>query len=166
MIKKIRKNDLMFHSVHGLCRVAEIPKAGALPADNYSFVPVFQSRSKARFTVSREFLETAGFNKLISAKEANEILEYFKTGTKKSSALGGAWELAVLLREESLSKEPMRDKRRAQKVNHSAKRLSSEMAIVLQSTVREMADKILENLEAVSKTNPMVLAALENVDAL
>lgn len=166
MLKKIRKNDLMFHSVHGLCRVAEIPKSATAAAGNYSFVPVFQSRSKARFTVSREFLETAGFNKLISAKEANEILEYFKTGTKKASAVGGAWDLAVLLREESLSKEPMRDKRRAQKVNHSAKRLASEMAIVLQSTVREMADKIRENLEAVSKTNPMVLAALENVDAL
>lgn len=166
MLKKIRKNDLMFHSVHGLCRVAEIPKGGALPENNYSFVPVFRSRSKARFTVSKDFIETAGFNKLISAKEAAEILEYFKTGNKKDPAPGSAWELAVLLREESFSKEPQRDKRKVQRVSHSAKRLSNELAIVLQSTVREMADQIKQNLELVSKVSPMVAAALENVDAL
>ncbi len=166
MFKKIRKNDLMFHSVHGLCRVAETPVVGGTAEKNYSFVPVFRSRSKARFTVSSEFIATAGFNKLVSAKEAAEILIYFKTGEKKASALTEVWELATLLREEAFSKESLRDKRKAQKVNHSAKRLSNELAIVLQSTVRETADNIKENLEAVAKVSPMVCVALENVDAL
>lgn len=166
MLKKIRKNDLMFHSVHGLCRVAEIPKGGALAENNYSFVPVFRSRSKARFTVSKEFIDTAGFNKLVSAKEAAELLEYFKTGRKSDSSTGEVWELAVLLREESFSKEPQRDKRKALRVNHAAKRISNELAIVLQSTVREMADQMKQNLEAVSKVSPMAATALENVDAL
>ncbi len=163
---KILKNELLFHSTHGLCRVAEITKKTALEQAACSLRPVSQSRSKARFTVPLDLLESSGFNKIVSPKEAADILEYFKTGDKKKSAEGNAWAMAVTLRTEARSKEVLKDKRKGQQLNLLVKSLTNELAIVLQSPVADTRAKIQENLSPASKINPSILAALANVDTL
>ncbi len=159
MTKKILKNELLFHTIHGLCRVVSVTREASSKTDYYELRPVSQTRSKARFTIPRDLLESSGFNRLVSAKEAAEILEYLKTGDKKKTGEGNAWVLAVTLRAEARSKEVLKDKRKAQQLNHLVKSLVGEMAIVLQATAEETLEKIQENLKPTSKINPLILAA-------
>lgn len=166
MAAKILKNELLFHSIHGLCRVAEVTKAAPSEQASCFLRPVSQTRSKARFTVPLDLLESSGFNKIVSAKDAAEILEYFKTGDKKKSAEGNAWTMAVTLRTEARSKEVLKDKRKAQQLNLLVKSLTNELSIVLESHVTETRAKIQENLSPASKINPSILTALANVDTL
>ena len=157
MTKKILKDELLFHSVHGLCRVAGITR------DSYSLRPVVQSRSNARFTVPGDLLESSGFNRMVSVKEADEILEYFKTGEKRKSAEGTAWTMAVALRAEARSKEVSKDKRKSQQLAQLVRSLANELAIVQQSNLQDTLLKMREKFEPVSKINPLVLATLTNV---
>lgn len=166
MSKKILKSELMFHGAHGLCRVTELTKKTATTSATCSLRSMSQSRSKARFTVPVDMLEAAGFNKLVSAKEAAAILDYFKTGDKKEFKQGHAWTVAIMLREESCSKVPMKDKLKARKLGVLVRSLVSELAIALQLTFDETIFKIKENLETVSKINPLILASLIHVSAI
>lgn len=166
MSKKILKNEILFHAVHGICRVVAITRTPPEKEYCYSLLPIPQSRSKSRFAVPGDLLESSGFNRMVSPKDATAILEYLKTGEKKESAVGAAWASAVTLRAEARSKEVLKDKRKSQQLNLLVKSFTNELAIVLQSTVQETREKIQENLAPVSKINPAILTALTNVDAL
>ena len=166
MTTKILKNELLIHAVHGLCRVAEITKKTKDVDAACALRPVSQSRSKARFTVPLDLLESSGFNRMVSSKDALEILEYLKTGKKKESAVGNAWTLAVTLRAEARSKDISKDKRKGQQLNSLVKSLTNELSIVLPATVPETLEKMQESLAPVSKINPLILAAFSNVDSL
>ncbi len=164
MNETIAEDDLLFHAVHGLCRVTTITQSAQSRDVTYSLLPVSSNKAKARFTILESSLEDSGFSKLISVKEANKILEYFKTGNKKDSESGQAWTQAVMIWSESLNKDSVKDARKRQRLERSVKGLAGELAFVLKFTLKEMAVKIQRNLGAISKINPLVLTALANVD--
>ncbi len=166
MNKPLEKEDLLFHVTHGLCRVsAVIAAAAAKPQEgSYSLVPVSLNHGKVRFIIPQSSLENSGFSRLISVKQALAILEYFKTGHKKESEFGHAWTLAETIRSESCSKEPQKDKRKRQKLEHSVKGITGELAFVLNNSVGDMVQKIQKNLAVSSAVNPLVLTVLANAD--
>lgn len=164
MKETIIKEDLLFHSVHGLCRVAEITRADQSAETRYSVLPVSKNLAKVRFIIPESSMEISGFSKLISTGEANAILEYFKTGDKKDSECGQTWMLAVLVWAESYNKEAVKDKRKRQRLEHAVRGLVSELAFVLNFTLKGMAERIQKNLGAIANINPLVLTALANVE--
>lgn len=163
MKEAIVKNDLLFHAVHGLCRVtAVVPQAQSREL-GYSLLPVSSNRAKIRFMIPESSLENSGFNKLISTKEADAILDYFKTGEREGPECSQAWDLAVLIRTESCNKEPVKDGRKRQKLEHSVKGLAGELAFVLEKTLKEIAERIQRNLGSIPKINPFILSTLVNI---
>lgn len=162
----VSKDDLLFHAVHGLCRVKIVTKPSGSEEANYTLLPVTAGHGKVRFMISESSLENSGFAKLISVIEANEILNFLKTGSKKASSQDHAWAYAETVRSESCSAELVKDRRKSQLLDRSLKSLASELSFVLNYTLKETADKIQKNLAALSKINPMVLSALANVDRI
>lgn len=163
MKETILKDDLLFHSTHGLCRVAAVTLSARSKEADYLLLPVSANQGKVRFTIPGNSLESSGFSKLISVKEAQAILEYFKTGDKKDFKCSQAWAQAMTVCAESCGKELVKDKRQRQMLERSLKGLAGELALVLKLTLKEMAEKIQKNLEAFSKINPLVLTTLEAV---
>ena len=164
MTETIVKNDLLFHAVHGLCRVAAINRSVQAKELSYTLLPVTNNKAKMRFVISESALKNAGFSKLISVKEGRAILEYFKTGKKEDSSDGQAWKLAMLIGSESCSKESVKDARKRQRVDSAVKGLTGELAFVLKMPLKEIAGTIRENLGRISDINPLVLTALTNID--
>ncbi len=160
----IAKDDLLFHSVHGLCRVATVTPSAQPKEVNYSLLPVSSNKGKVRFIIPESSLENSGFSKLISVKEANAILDYFKTGDKKDSECGQAWTLAETVWSESYGTEAVKDKKKRQLLERSVNGLVGELAFVLNSTLKQIAERIQRNLGAISKINPLVLTVLGNVE--
>jgi RNA polymerase-interacting CarD/CdnL/TRCF family regulator len=163
MKERIVKHDLLFHSAHGLCRVAGIIRSAQSKELSYSLLPISSNEGKVRFIIPDSSFEDSGFSKLITVKEANAILEYFKTGHKKDSEYGQAWTLAMMIWSESCGKDSVKDARKRQRLARSVKGLADELAFVLKMTAREIAERIQTHLGAISNINPVVLAALANV---
>lgn len=163
MKESILKDDLLFHSVHGLCRVSQITRSGRPEEVSYSLLPVSSNKTKVRFVVPQSSMENSGFGKLISVPEANAILEYLKTGDKKDSECGQTWALAETVWSEATSKEPVKDSRKRQKLEQSVKGLAGELAYIFNITLKQVAVKIQRSLGSVSSINPLVLSALANV---
>lgn len=161
---KLAKDDLLFHATHGLCRVTAVTASGDSKEISYFLFPVSANRGKVRFIIPLSSFEESGFNKLISTKEANAILDYFKTGTKKESQSGQAWTQAVLVWSESSSGDRLKDKKRRQMLEEAIKSISAELAFALNQPAKETAQQILKNLGAPSKVNPLVTAVLSNVE--
>lgn len=160
----IRKNDLLFHASHGLCRVTTISKSPASKEMDYSLLPVNTNHAKVRFVIPQSSFENSGFNKLISPKDAHSILEFFKTGKKKDSSSGQAWEVAEMISLESSRKDAVKDNKKQQRLSVCVKSLASELAFVLNTTVPEITEKMRKNLRAVSAIHPLVLNALVHAD--
>ncbi|OGW72525.1 MAG: hypothetical protein A2Y02_02330 [Omnitrophica bacterium GWA2_52_12] len=166
MSKTLEKEDLLFHVTHGLCRVSAVMAATTAASNegSYALVPVSLNHGKVRFIIPQSSLENSGFSRLISVKQALAILEYFKTGNKKETEFGHAWTLAETIRSESCSKEPQKDKRKRQKLEHSVKGITGELAFVLNQSVGDMVGKIQKSLASSSPVNPLVLTVLANAN--
>ena len=164
MTETIVKNDLLFHAVHGLCRVAAMTRSVQAKELSYTLLPVTNNKAKIRFVIPESALKNSGFSKLVSAKEGHAILKYFKTGKKDDSKDSQAWKLAMLIGSESSSKESVKDARKRQQVDSAVKGLTSELAFVLKMTLKEIAGTIRGNLGRISDINPLVLTALTNID--
>lgn len=162
--KTVRKDDLLFHAVHGLCRVTGVSKRPASNEDDYALLPVSTNRAKVRFVISESSFESSGFNKLITAKDAHSILDYFRTREKKESRYGRAWQAAVMISSESERRDLVKDNRKQQRLSVSVRNLSSELAFVLNMKVPEITERIRKNLRAVSDIHPQVLHALACAD--
>ncbi|MFA6601195.1 MAG: hypothetical protein WC352_09545 [Candidatus Omnitrophota bacterium] len=160
----IAKDDLLFHFVHGLCRVAQVFPADRKAELSYSLLPVAVSQAKVRFLIPQSSMEESGFGKLITAREARDILDFFKTGTKKDSQCNQAWMQASLIRSEARSREPIKDARKRQRLEHSVRGLAGAMALVLKVSPSRALGQIRKNLGAVARINPLVLTVLENSD--
>ena len=160
----IFKDDLLFHSAHGLCRVEAVIHDAKSEEISYSLLPVISNRGKIRFVIPQSSLEESGFGKPISVKEANAVLEYLKTGDKKDSESGQTWTLAAMIWSESHNKEILRDSRKRQRLERSVKGVAGELAFVLKVTLKEMTERIQRNLGAIANINPLVLTALANVN--
>jgi hypothetical protein len=168
--EKIENGHLLYHPIHGLCRVERVtrpspPSRGDL---SYSLVPKVATKMKARFVISATDLEISGFHGLVSPREANKILHYLKAGngkghpgTDSSSHLQDqAWGLARALQTFAYDKFEAKDQRKRQALERSAKGLVGELSCVFKTTLKKAADKVLKNLGPTSRINPSVLSAL------
>lgn len=162
--QKVIPGDLFFHAVHGLCRLdrkVEQERMGKKVLC-YSMVPRKVNKMKVRFVVAATDMDIAGFHKLITVREANEILKHLKDGDEKALQKNQTWVLAQNILTFSADKLRTRDQRKRQKLELSVRGLVGEFAFVFKTSLKEAADKIQKSLGQVSKTDPLVLAALEN----
>ncbi len=164
--KEIAAGDLLYHGVHGLCRIDKVIKGSGADKKSlqYSLVPKVPNKMKMRFIIGGDDIEASGFHTVISLKEANRILEYFKNGDHKEVFIGKneTWDLAQALLSLSHDHPEAKDQRKRQLLERSIKGLLGELAFVLKMTLPETAMQIRKNLEASSKINPLVVTALVN----
>ncbi len=174
MPEKIVQGDLLYHSVHGLCRVNEVIKQNSSSKDvSYSIVPKLPTHMKVRFVVSKNDIPVSGFHSPVSLKEANEILEFLKSGDKAVNAAiadrktaapivqeNETWALAKAILTCAQDKSDAKDQRKRQMLERSARGLVRELAFVMAITVKETVTRIRRSLAHTSKINPLVLAAL------
>ncbi|HOW88081.1 MAG TPA: hypothetical protein PKV84_05455 [Candidatus Omnitrophota bacterium] len=168
--EKIMNGDLLFHPVHGLCRVDRITPSSSSDhrGPSYSLVPKIAARMKSRFIISAADMEVSGFHGLVSPKEANKILHYLKAGNGKgrpaaetpSSPQAQAWNLAHGLLSLAYDKFEAKDQKKRQALEHSAKGLVGELSCVFKWTLKETACRIRKSMGRTSRINPSVLSAL------
>ena len=74
--EKIANGDLLYHPIHGLCRVERVtrPSSPGQGDLSYSLVPKIAAKMKSRFVISAVDLEISGFHGLVTPREANKIL--------------------------------------------------------------------------------------------
>lgn len=167
--EKIENGHLLYHPIHGLCRVERVtrptpPNPGGL---SYSLVPKVATKMKARFVISAADLEVSGFHGLVSPKEANKILNYLKAGNGKDlpetnsqeDLQNKAWGMARTLQTFAYDKFEAKDQRKRQALERSAKGLVGELSCVFKTSLKKTADKVLKNL-GTSRINPLVLSAV------
>ena len=174
---KIAEGDLLYHAVHGLCRVSDVRKQKESGKEvlSYALVPKVSNQMKLRYVISANELEASGFHVLISVKEANEILEYLKRShiaapqaeydpkaPRSFAENNQTWALARSILACALDANEAKEQRKRQTLERSARGLAHELAFVLGITVRETVLKLRRSLESTSKLNPLVLTALEN----
>ncbi len=174
---KIAQGDLLYHAVHGLCRMDKMTKEkqGGKDVIMYSLVPKVANRMKMRFTIAATDLEASGFHTVVSLKEANKILDYLKAGDKEAIPAESApravsafaqpvetWGLAQTILSFAREKFEAKDQRKRQMLERSAKGLVGELAFVFKSSLKETAEKVQSSLGKPSKVNPSVLLALTN----
>ena len=175
---KIVEGDLLYHPVHGTCRVNQISKQGQSGKQllYYSLVPRLIGRMKVRFVISAGDMETSGFHALVSRKEANRILDYlkegdrtnllFNTNPKTSSSFAEqnqTWNLARAILSFSYEKFEAKDQRKRHILERSAKGLIGELASVFKITLKEASSRVQDSLGEASKINPLVLLALAEI---
>ncbi len=161
--KKIVRDDLLYHMVHGLCRVNQVTKESQSGREvlSYSLVPKMPTRMKVRFVISAVDMEASGFHSPVSPKKANEILEYLKAGNSTAVAEEDqTWNLAKTIFSSSHDSPEIKDTKKRQILERSAKGLVGELAFALKMTMKETATKVQKSLGDASKISPMVLSAL------
>ncbi len=162
---RFAQGDLLYHPVHGLCRVDEIDKESQSGTEvlRYSLVPKVANKMKVRFVISGADMKASGFHSLISTKEANEILGFLEAGNIAAKAPENqAWDLAKSLLTFSRENMEVRDQRKRQALERSAKGLVRELAFVFNLPLKEAAAKVRRSLGSTPKINPTVLLALVN----
>ena len=175
---KIARGGLVYHAVHGLCRLERMIKqeqSGGKEVLCYSLVPKIAQRMKSRFIIAVADIKASGFHALVSPQGANDILQYLKAGD--SAALPAnvspeiistfvqpnqTWSLAQVLLSSSQDKFEAKDQRKRQMLQRSAKGLVGELAFVLNITVKETVARIRKSLGNALKINPSVLIALDD----
>ena len=168
--EKIANGDLLYHPIHGLCRVERVtrPSSPGQGDLSYSLVPKIAAKMKSRFVISAVDLEISGFHGLVTPREANKILHYLKAGNGKghpgtdssSNLQDQAWGLARALQTFAYDKFEAKDQRKRQALERSAKGLVGELSCVFKITLKKTADRVLKNLGHTSRINPSVLSAL------
>ena len=159
---KIVEGNLLYHAVHGLCWVN-----GVMTQDQsgqkvpcYSLIPKVMNQMKTRFIIGVADIEGSGFHVIISPKEANKLLRYLKIGNGTVVPKNQTWDLAQTILSCAYDKSKVKDQRKRQIVERSVKGLVGELAFVFNMTLKETAEKIQKQLGAISRINPLVLAAL------
>lgn len=162
MPRKFAKQDLLYHPTHGLCRVERVTEQeqAGKKVPCYSLVPRVGSKMKVRFVVAAPDLEASGFHRVISAKEANRILEYLKAGDNSADQTGQTWTLAKNILSFSKDKLNPRDQRKRQLMEHSVKGLVGEFSCVLKISLKEAVRKIQQSLGSNTTIHPLLYASL------
>ena len=167
--KLLEAGSLLYHPVHGICRIQSItkePVAGRL-APFYALVPNVRHRDRSRFVVAAADIETSGFHELVSEAETKKILQYLTSGKADEKKLTGSyaedtctWALAEALL--LCARDPMstKDQRRRQLLDRSVRGLLREFSFVLELTVRDTSLLIQKSLGKSAKINPSVLTVL------
>ena len=165
--EKITNGTLLYHPVHGLCRVERVlpPDPYGPKCPSYSLVPKISAKMKSRFVISAGDLEMSGFHALVSPREANKILLFLKSSRNKKNSRNGlprdqAWGLAQAIASFAHEKFEAKDQRKRQALEHSAKGLVGELSCVYKYSLKKTADRIIKSLGRVSLVNPSVISAL------
>ncbi len=161
--KQIAQGDLLFHAVHGVCRVDEIDRESSTSREvlSYALVPNNLNRMKVRFVVPLAEMKPSGFHTLISPKEAQGILDSLKDGDfTPNGEEPQAGELAKVIFTSSREDLGMKDARKRQVLERSARGLVGELAFVLKMTLKEMTTSVKKSLGDPSRISPALLAAL------
>lgn len=172
LTEKIVEGDVLYHSIHGMCRVERIVKQNQSGQDtlSYSLVPKLFTRMKIRFMIPAEEIEKSGFHVPVSVDEADEILEYLKKGKVTADVRpqdigrpsfaeeNGTWALARSILS-FVQGSDSRDSRKRQNIARTVKGLVRELAYVWDISVKDSAAKIQKNLEKTSKLPPVMLDA-------
>lgn len=159
---RIIEGDLLYHAVHGLCRMDRVIHENRSGKEIlcYALVPKIKKRMKVRFVIPLDDVEASGFHALVSMKEANEILDYLKAGDRTAIQTNQTWLLAQNLLCFSSEQIGPRDQRKRQILERSVKGLVGELAYVLKMTLGETVALVRKSLGKISQINPPVLAAL------
>lgn len=160
---QLTQGDLLYHAVHGLCRVDDIAKENQAGKETlrYSLVPKTPNKMKVRFVVRAADIEVSGFHTLISEKKANEILQYLKAGNLSAVCDGNpTWLLAKAILSCSQENLEVKDIKKRQMLERSAKSLVRELAFVLKMTLGQTASNIQKCLGNRTRISPFVLTAL------
>lgn len=160
--KKISTGDVLYHPVHGMCRIERLipPSRTEKRSLSYSLVPKVTRGMKVRFVIAAEQMDASGFHGLVSVKEANQILDYLKAGDSTAAQTHQTWMLAQNILAFSAEKFPAQEQRKRQILDYSAKGLIGELSCVFNISLKEAADRIQKSLGKASKTNLSVTAAL------
>ena len=164
--EEIVEGDLLYHAVHGICRVDEVnkQKESGKQVLRYSLVPNTANRMKARFIITASDMKISGFHELVSVKEANKILDYLKVGPSatdsSSNRKNQIWDMARAILTFAHEKFEAQDQRKRQTLERSARGLIGELAYVFKISLKEAAEKVQKSLGKPSKVNPSVLVAL------
>ena len=173
--EKIVQGDLLYHPVHGTCRVNQVrkQKLSGKQTLSYSLVPNMANHMKIRFVIAAVDMEISGFHAFVSLKEANQILGYLKAGDKTNtlstispkttlsfSEQKQTWDLARAILCFSREKFEAKDQRKRQLLKRSAEGLVGELSFVFKITLKETAEKIRKSLSHTPNINPLVLLAL------
>ena len=172
MAGEITRGDLLYHAVHGVCRVQEIVKQVRSDEEvSYcAMVPHRTQTSQVRFLVALEEIDLSGFHELISLEEAEKIVEYFKAGhtSPVEAPVSFAqdtrtWALAKTLMLCSRDEVVAKDQKRRQFLSRSAKGLIGELAFVFNVPLKKAALMVQSHLARTARINPTVLAALAQI---
>ncbi len=173
--EKIGQGDLLYHAVHGLCKVDNVSKQlhNGKQVLSYALVPKVMDRMKVRYVMAAPDLEESGFHFLISIKEANRILSYLKAGKVAAVPPGvkapeectfaeenQTWVLARAILTSSQDNPAIKHQRKRELLERAAKGLVGEFAHVFELTLKDTANMIRKCLGQTSKINPLVLTAL------
>jgi len=161
--KELVPGNLLFHAVHGACRVDGIVNERRSGREErcYSLVPNTANRMKVRFVVSVVDIQASGFHAPVSSGEAREILEYLKAGDLTATPdKEEAWALARAILSSQHDKPELKDARKRQALERSAKGLVGELAFVFKVSLKDAAASVQKSLGNVSQISPTVLAAL------
>lgn len=167
MLKEtIAQGDLLYHSVHGLCRVDDIAKESQSGKEvlRYSLVPKIATKMKVRFVIAHSDMKASGFHGLILPKEADEVLKYLAAGNIKAAPTASpahqVWELAAAILSFSGETMEVKDQRKRQMLERSVKGLVRELSLVFKMTLKDTAALVRKNLGSAPKINQSVLLAL------
>jgi len=162
LLKKIAVGDLLYHAVHGLCRTNRVSQetSSGKKVLSYSLTPKVTSKMKTRFIIEASQIEASGFHTLISAKEANKVLEYLKVGDSTAIQENPARHLAQIIWSCACEKFCPKDQRKRQMLERAAKGLVGELALVFDIPAKKAAERIRKSLGSVASINSSVLAAL------
>lgn len=173
MKRSLTVGDLLYHSVHGVCRINEVVKESK--DVSYALVPKLPNKMKLRFVIAAKDLEVSGFHAPVSSKEAEKILNFLKTSKKKVSAANGqqktersfaedntTWALAETILACSKDENQAKDQKKRQTLQRAATGLVKELAFALELSLKEASEAVHKCLKRSSKLNPLVAAALES----
>jgi len=180
MSKKLafQRGTLLYHSSHGPCHVRDIVKQTESGKDQYYYsLESKQTRFKgAKFLIDSTQVETSGFHPAISAKEANQILDYLKTSDPEDRKLGNGQPKAVmtLIQENApwsfarviliFSREPngKAAKGKREMLNRAVRGLALELSFALDIPEEEAIARMKKSLQASTKANSWALEAVSN----
>jgi hypothetical protein len=169
------EGDLLYHAIHGLCRIDRIlsrdgdGKQGTF----YSLSPRVYKKNNPRYVFSAENVTNTGFHAPISVADANAILAYFKKGLRGKETVPASlpnarsfaedhttWELAKFILGCAHDTFDTKDKRKRETLKRATRGLIIELAFVLQVPLAEAIFQVRKSLEHSGKVEPLVLAAL------
>ena len=164
MMKKFVPGVLLFHSIHGLCRIKEIIQQKQMDkaALYYALIPQMGTRTSERFLIPVEHVETSGFHSPASLQQANAALDFLKGYGKLLTQTIPLWVMAKEILVFCQETPQATDQRTRQALQRSVRGLIGELAIVLEISLQEAATKVRKNLQCSFKLNPLLLAALSN----